>query len=137
MKISTTSRYGLRAMVYLAKSKDICSIKKISQDENISSDYLEKIISKLKKVNLVKAKRGISGGYFLTRNPKKITVGEIIRNLEETMAPVFCVAKEKTKRYSCPRKKICLTRDVWRKIQDILNSTLDSITLDDLVNKNL
>lgn len=133
MKISTASRYGLRAMVYLAKSKGICSINKISQDENISSDYLEKIISKLEKAGLVKSKRGMRGGYFLARPSEKITVGEIIRVLEGTMAPVLCVAKEKTKKYSCPRRKLCLTINVWQKIQDVLNSTLDSITLKDLI----
>ena len=135
MKISAASRYGLKAMVYLAKSKGICSIKKISQDENISSHYLEKIISKLEKAGLVKSKRGIKGGHFLARTSQKITVGEIIRVLEGTMAPVLCVAKEKTKRYSCPQRKTCLTINVWQKIQDVLYSTLNSITLKDLIKK--
>ena len=133
MKISSTTRYGLRAMVYLAKSKKICSIKNISQEENISFDYLEKIISKLERAGLVKAKRGAQGGYYLTRPPQKITVGEIIRILEKTIAPVRCIAYEKEQRYNCPREKICLTRNVWEKMQDVLNTTLNSMTLKDLI----
>ncbi|MBZ9572012.1 RrF2 family transcriptional regulator [Patescibacteria group bacterium] len=136
MKISKKSQYGLRAMVYLAnpRLKDkACPLKKISKDEEIPFDFLEKIFSKLEKAGLIKAKRGIQGGYFLAREPKKITVGKIIRILEGTIAPVRCIAKEKGIKFHCPRKKICKTFNVWQKIQDILNSTLNSITLADLV----
>lgn len=138
MRISTKSQYGLRAMVYLAsvsgKEDKVYPLKKIARAEDISFDYLEKIISKLEKAGLVKAKRGVRGGYYLGRPPRKISVGEIIKNLEKTMAPVRCVAKEKKERYNCPRKKICRTFNVWQKIQDTLNSTLNSITLADLIN---
>ena len=135
MKISAKSRYGLRAMVYLARSKKICSVKTIAQDENISFDYLEKIFSKLEKADLVKAKRGAQGGYLLARSPQKITVGEIVRVLEETMAIAPCVAEEKEKKYHCPLRRMCSIRNVWQKTQDTLNSTLDSIILTDLVDK--
>jgi len=137
MKISTKSQYGLRAMIYLAgiyRKDKVCSLKVISKKENISFDYLEKIISKLKKTGLLKAKKGAQGGYFLAHKPEKIKVGKIIRILEETMAPVLCIAREREKRFLCPRRKICLTKNVWQKIQDSLNSTLDSITLADLIN---
>jgi Rrf2 family protein len=125
-------------MVYLARAFGkgrISSLKRISQDEDISFDYLEKIISKLEKAGLIKAKKGVQGGYFLTRQPKKITAGEIIRLLEGTMAPVKCVAKERKERFYCPRKKFCPTKNVWQKVQDSLNYTLDSITLADLAKK--
>ena len=135
MRVSKKSQYGLRAMVYLAsvfsKKNNIRSLKEISQKENISFDYLEKIISQLEKKGLVGAKRGIRGGYFLKRSPQKISVGEIISTLESTMFPVKCLAKEK--RYNCPRKKTCKTVNVWKKVQEVLNSTLNSITLADLL----
>lgn len=122
-------------MVYLAsvfgKKDNIRSLKEISQKENISFDYLEKIISQLEKKGLVISKRGVQGGYSLKRSPQKISVGEIIGTLESTMFPVKCLAKEK--RYNCPRKKICKTVNVWKKVQEVLNSTLNSITLADLL----
>jgi len=122
-------------MVYLAsvfgKKNNIRSLKEISQKENISFDYLEKIISQLEKKGLVRSKRGIRGGYSLKRSPQKISVGEIINTLESTMFPVKCLAKEK--RYNCPRKKTCKTVNVWKKVQEVLNSTLNSITLADLL----
>ena len=125
-------------MVCLASLFDkgkVCPLSKIAKEEGLSFDYLEKIISKLEKAGLVKAKRGAQGGYFLKRSPQKIKVGEIIKVLEGTIAPVKCVAKEKKERFCCPRKKTCRTIDVWQKVQDVLDSTLNSITLADLIKK--
>lgn len=125
-------------MVYLANPNlrnKACPLKKISKDEGIPFNFLEKIFSKLKKADLIEAEKGVQGGYFLARPPKKIKVGEIIKTLEGTIAPVLCIAREKEKRYFCPRKKKCKTKDVWREIRDTLNSTLNSITLADLSKK--
>ncbi len=138
MKISKKTQYGLRAMVYLANAfgsdNKICSLKQISKEEDISFDYLEKIISDLEKKGLVASKRGSKGGYFLVRSPKKIKVGEIMEVLEKTMFPVECLAEEKGHR--CPREKTCKTIGVWKKIQESINNTLSSITLADLLNPN-
>lgn len=134
MKFSTKSQYGLRAMVYLANVFDegkVHSLKTISKKEDISFDYLEKIISKLEKKDLVGAKKGVQGGYFLTRPPSKIKIGEIIRALEGEPSLVKCIAKDK--RYVCPRERKCQTKKVWKKIQKSLDSTLNSITLADLI----
>jgi len=134
MKISTRSQYGLRAIVYLAKSKRICPLKEISKKEDISFDYLEKIFSKLGKAGLIGAKKGLKGGYFLISQPKKIKVGEILKILEGEMALVKCIAKNG--KYICPRERKCETKKLWQKIQNSLNLTLESITLADLLKKN-
>lgn len=121
-------------MVYLAKvKKEITPLREISESEGISFDYLEKIISKLEKEGLVKAKRGVQGGYFLAKLPQKIKVGQIVRALEGETALVKCISK--TRRYICPRKSRCLTKNFWKKVQDSLNSALDSLTLADLTKK--
>ena len=133
MKISTKSRYGLRAMIYLAKAKkDICSLREISKKEGISFDYLEKIISKLEKVKLVAAKKGVRGGYFLTKRPEKIKVGKIVEVLENgDISLVGCIGRRK--KYLCPKEKNCLSRKFWKILQESLNSTLYSTTLADLI----
>jgi len=136
IKISTKSQYGLRAMVYLARFQDkICPLRVISKKEGISFDYLEKIILKLEKTGLIKAKKGSQGGYFLGREPSKIKIGEIIRTLEGNAGLVKCIATGKERKYHCPRERKCLTKNFWKKIQDSLNSALDSITLADLIKK--
>lgn len=136
IKISTKFQYGLRAMVYLAHFQDkICPLRVISKKEGISFDYLEKIILKLEKTGLIKAKKGSQGGYFLGREPSKIKIGEIIRALEGNTGLVKCIATGKERKYHCPRERKCLTKNFWKKIQDSLNSALDSITLADLIKK--
>lgn len=128
IKISTKSQYGLRAMVFLAQNytKKICSLNEISKSENVSFDYLEKILGKLEKSGLVKSKKGVEGGYFLTRNPKKIKVGKIIKALEGEIKLVKCLFNY------CPRNKNCKTKNVWKKLYKAINSALNSITLFDL-----
>ncbi len=123
-------------MVYLARFQDkICPLRVISKKEGISFDYLEKIILKLEKTGLIKAKKGSQGGYFLGREPSKIKIGEIIRTLEGNTGLVKCIATGKERKYHCPRERKCLTKNFWKKIQDSLNSALDSITLADLIKK--
>ena len=127
MRVSKKSQYGLRAMVYLAKhsSKEkVCPLKEISEKEKIPFDFLEKIISELQQAGLVEAKKGVQGGYFLTLPPEKITTGEVVRILESTV-PVSCLG--------CQMARVCATKNVWDKVQDSLDSTLDSMTLADLI----
>jgi len=134
MKFSTKSQYGLRAMVYLAKVFDdgeAHPLKKIAQQERISFDYLEKIISQLEKEKLVNSKRGVTGGYFLAKPPSKMKVGEIIRVLESSTSSVKCTGKKG--KYVCPMEKCCLAKSFWKKIQKTLNTALDSMTLADLI----
>ncbi len=115
-------------MVYLAKffaEKKVISLKTISEKEGIPFDYLGKVISELEKTGLVKAKKGIQGGYFLVRKPQKITAGEVVKILERTTISLSCLG--------CQRTKKCLTKNVWKKVQDSLDDTLNSITLKSLI----
>jgi Rrf2 family transcriptional regulator, cysteine metabolism repressor len=129
-KVSTKSRYGLRAMVCLAKSKkEICSLKEISRKERISFDYLEKIVSRLEKNGLLKSKRGSKGGYFLAKHPQKIKIGEIIRAVEGDALLVKCI----TKSGHCSIINKCVAKKFWNKLQKSLNTALDSLTLADLI----
>ena len=126
MQISKKSQYGLRAMVYLAKqdSKEFFSLKDISKKEGIPFDFLEKIMSELEKIKLVKAKKGVQGGYVLAKKAEKITVKDIVSVLENTTA-VDCSF--------CGKSRKCLTKNVWRKIDNSINNTLRSITLKSLI----
>ncbi len=133
MRFSTRSQYGLRAMISLAKhySRDCYSISEIAQKEDISQDYLERLMIKLKKAGLVESRRGIKGGYRLSKRPNKITVKEIIYALEGPIAPVGCVSKEAPS--CCPKMKTCGSKKVWEKLRDGITNTLDSITLNELL----
>ncbi len=103
------------------------TLKNISEKESIPFNFLEKIFSKLEKQNLVESKRGVGGGYSLARPANKIKVGEIIRALEQSHLNVQCISK------ACPREKECLVKNFWHKIYNLLNESLDSMTLADLI----
>jgi len=127
MRVSKKAQYGLRAMVYLAKhcSKNrVCPLKEISEKEKIPFDFLEKIISELQAAGLVEAKKGVQGGYFLVKEPEKITAGDIVRVLESTV-PVSCAG--------CQMARICSAKSVWEDVQDSVDSALDSTTLKNLI----
>ncbi len=124
MKISKKTQYGLRAMVYLAKTKKVTSLKNISEKEIIPFDFLEKIMSQLEKGKLVIAKKGIQGGYILSKKPEKINAKNIVEVLENTTA-VDCSL--------CSISGKCLTKSVWRKIDTAIGKTLKSITLSTLI----
>lgn len=135
MQVSIKSCYGLQAMAYLAKTERICSAREISQKEKIPFDFLEKIISNLKQEGLVKARRGSGGGYFLVHCPDEISLGKILKVLEDPIFSVSC--QRKTKDYFRTKRNKCVLKDVWRKTEKILNATLNSITLADLIDEKI
>ncbi len=130
MKISKKSQYGLRAMVCLAnEGPEFCSLRIISEKEKIPFSYLEKIFSKLEKNGLIDSRKGVQGGYILSRSAKKIGVGEIMRALEEELILVECIGYKGV----CSKEKSCKTIGLWKKLQGSLEKTIDSITLYDLI----
>lgn len=139
MKLSTKGRYGLRAMVDLADhcEKAPVSISAISARQDISVSYLEQLLAKLRKAGLVKSVRGAQGGYILTREAKEISVGEILMALEGDLTPVNCselVQDEKGKgEKSCSGSQYCVTKFVWKRINDSIQDTVNNIWLSELV----
>lgn len=128
MKFSTKAEYGLRAIVILARDYPyLRSIAEISFEENISAKYLEQIFIKLKKSNIVLSQKGKSGGYTLSREPKDITVGEIIEILEGKIEPTRCNSIQ------C-KNSACASKKVWIKLSQEIKRTLDEIKLSDLIN---
>ena len=94
MKLSTKGRYGLRALVDLARycGEEPVSISSISAREDISERYLEQLMSLLRKAGLVKSIRGAAGGYVLARPAGEISVGDVLRALEGNLEPAECAA---------------------------------------------
>lgn len=132
MKISTKGRYALRIMVDIAQNdkNDYVSIKSISERQNISNKYIEQIISKLLKANLLITYRGHTGGYKLSRKPSEYKVGEILRVAEGNLNVIDCVHE-----FDCPRKVGCTTYSFWKGLDMVINEYADSYTLEELLKK--
>ena len=131
MKISTKGRYALRLMLDLAVntiSKPV-PLKDIAKRQDVSDKYLEQIISILNNAGFVKSVRGAQGGYTLTKRPVEYTVGMILRLTEGSLAPVSCVDGSSP----CEKYENCATAELWRRLNDAINSVVDTVTLADLV----
>jgi Rrf2 family protein len=136
MKLSTKGQYGLRALLDMAiyQNEGPVTLNNIAERQDISEGYLEQLMMPLKRAGIVKSIRGAQGGYLLTKDPKNVTVGEIIRVLEGPIAPVACVDEENPE--ECARSSFCATRIVWAKVRDSISEVLDSFTLEDLIQES-
>lgn len=133
MKLSTRTRYGVRAILELAMSgnKGPLQLKIIAQRQDLSVKYLEQLMVVLKAAGFVRSVRGSKGGYMLAKAPDQIELIDVLHCLEGTVATVECV---ENKDY-CVRAADCAARDIWVKVQKAIEDVLKSMTLQDLVNR--
>jgi Rrf2 family transcriptional regulator, iron-sulfur cluster assembly transcription factor len=134
MKISTQSRYGLRALFDIAYHSAGLStqVKDISARQAISPRYIEQIFQKLKKAGIIQSIRGPSGGYYLARKLNEVTVGDIVRATEGNIQLVHCAGPRKSPKTPCERMDQCVVRTVWTEASQRMMTYLDSVTLEDL-----
>jgi Rrf2 family protein len=131
MKLSTKCRYGMRALVDIAGSREKIPVKRkdIAEREGVSEGYLENLLVSLKISGLLYTVRGAKGGYVLTRPPEQITLLEVYEALEGPVAPVECLIAPSF----CSRLDGCVTRRVWDRIRVSIETVLSQTTLRDLV----
>lgn len=134
MKISTRVRYGLKALVYIAeKSREdkLVRIKEIADDQNISVQYLEQILFKLKNENIIEGKRGPNGGYRLAKNPEEITLHELYKILDEEEKVIDC-NESKENKANCTGQN-CGGTCIWSKLDSAMTKILEETTLNDFI----
>lgn len=141
MLISTRSRYGLRALVHLARTSRSLpmSLGGIARMEEIPIRYLEQIFGRLRTADIVRGRRGPGGGYVLSRNASEISLLDVIQVLETEFFQTNCVLQcpdsthtEEQKNKGCSRENSCPTKRLWSDIKVICESYLARNTLSDL-----
>ena len=142
MKLSTKGRYSVRAMLamaILADENKPVSLKQISAHEGISVSYLEQLFVHLRRAGLVKSVRGPGGGYHFAKNMDQITVAEIMDVVQECMQPVNCSACTQDLP-ACDAERgssECLTRPLWDKLDETIGDFLESVTLQNIIDKSI
>jgi Rrf2 family protein len=133
MRFSSKAHYGLRAALVLAGShrSGPVPLSEIAREEGISLAYLEQLAARLRKAGLVVSTRGARGGYTLAADPASITAGQVLRALDEDLAPAECVAEARPSG-GCGREEACSSRPLWEQVRDSVAGVLDSTTLADL-----
>ncbi len=131
LKLSTKGQYGVRAMYEIAKGfgSGPVTIKRISEEQHVSIAYLEQILNKLRRAGIIKSVKGPGGGYILSRDPKQITIGEILNELEGPVAITSCLDPKE----GCVRVDSCVTHLLWKALGDNIKRFLDGMKLQDLL----
>ncbi|MGO9308754.1 MAG: RrF2 family transcriptional regulator [Spirochaetia bacterium] len=135
MRITTKGRYGLRAVISLAKKSHSrpVSIGSLATQENVSSEFLEQIFFKLKKAGLIRSIRGPGGGFVLNRTPAEISVQDILVAVGETRGLTPCTLRRKA---LCDRAEPCAAHEIWTGLQKTMEDYLTNVTLKDILAKN-
>ena len=133
MKLSTRTRYGIRAIIELAQheGKRPLQLKLIAERQGISVKYLEQLMSLLRASGFVRSIRGSKGGYILARAPEQVNLSEVFRCLEGPVTTAECTENEDY----CERAADCAAREVWMQVEEAIQRVLKSISLADLVHR--
>lgn len=134
--LSKKAKYALKALVYLAKKQEneLVLISEISEQERIPKKFLEQILLEMKKHFILHSKRGKEGGYYLSKSPDEIFIGNIIRIIDGPLALIPCVSKlGYQKCEECIDEATCEIRRLMKQVRDATCDILDNTTLSDLL----
>jgi Rrf2 family cysteine metabolism transcriptional repressor len=136
---STKAEYGVRVMAHLARSggESPISLGTIADAEGLPLAYLEHLVQRLRKAELVESRRGAQGGYTLAREAGDITMAEVVRALEGEIAPIECISADADGALICSREhhenhEPCPTKLLWTRVQGSIVRTLNDMTLADI-----
>lgn len=135
MKISAVEEYGLRCLLQLARaqsSERLMSAEEIALAEGLSVAYVEKILSQLRKVGLIKSVRGMYGGYQLARPAAQIRVGDLVRGVDGDFFSDIC-QNFAGNQNTCVHSGGCSVRPVWLMVARHVYRILDNLSLADLL----
>ncbi len=127
MKVSIKCDYACRAVEEMAqryRRDRPVQIREIARRQGIPANYLVQILNELKTKGLVQSRRGMAGGYILSKPPSDITFGEVVRAIEGDLLHTEHLYDAK-----CPRE----IREVWRKIKNAAETVADETTFDQIV----
>ncbi|MFB3894612.1 MAG: Rrf2 family transcriptional regulator [Phycisphaerae bacterium] len=141
--ISQKCQYALRSVFELARHQrlaqrgagggEFATINDIAAAQAIPPGFLSTILNELKQAGLVDSRRGAAGGYFLTVDPKELTVGRIIRLVDGPIQPVKCIAGGGG---DCPLKGKCAFLEMWQQAGDAISAVFDGTTFQELLDKH-
>jgi Rrf2 family protein len=135
MNITSKSRYALKIMMDLALHASFSHTHRqdIVRRQGIPPDYLDQIMMRLRRGELIESIRGRGGGYRLARPAHQISVWDIFSVVEDSMIPAQCVEGQHT----CDFEVACMTRDAWQTIYQSIRSNLQKMSLAQLLTDDM
>lgn len=105
----------------------------LAQQEGLPLSYLEQIAGQLRRAGLVVSRMGVNGGYALARRPEAISMADIVRSLEGSLAPVSCLAEGGGPGQCTHAETPCSAHAFWEQLQRTITSSLQSVSVADLM----
>lgn len=134
--LSKKTRYAMLALTKLAKEygKGPVLISEIASSEQIPQRFLENILLELKKIGILGSRLGKTGGYYLIKKPEEVTLEDIIRHFEGSIAMLYCISEKSYQPCEfCKREDNCKIRDVFKEIRDNTLKILSKTTIDQII----
>ena len=138
LKLSNRGLYGIKALYELSLHYgcEPMTIREITERHGMPVPFLEQVLYRLKRSGLVKSRRGVKGGYVLSRHPCEITIGDAVRALEGPIALCDCLIYSNSAA-SEKRAKDCATSTIYKKLGSMVEDAFDSITLFELTDEKI
>ena len=138
MKISAKDEYACSAVLELSLNYDPDSpirVQDIAENQNIPAKFLFQIMQVLKRVSIVRSKRGTDGGYVLARPPEEITIGDVIQSISGPFVQLSCLESGNFDD-DCHRESTCQFKPIWAEVDGAIGSVLNGVTFGDLVRQH-
>lgn len=137
MKISARDEYACAAVLELALNYDTeapVRVQDIAQRQVIPMKFLFQIMQTLKRVDIVRSKRGMEGGYVLARHPRQITVGDVLRSMSGPFVQLSCLESGNFGG-DCDKQAACNFKPIWAEVDRAIGAVLNNITFEELVRR--
>ncbi len=134
MRITTWAEYGLICALHLARKNSAGPVtgREIAENEKLPSDYVEQIMLRLRRAEIVKSTRGAKGGYMLARSPEEISVKDVLQASELATFDLHCISHPVNEE-RCSDSGDCSIRPVWVLLQQRIDEVLAGVRLSDLL----
>jgi FeS assembly SUF system regulator len=128
LRLSKFADYGTQVMAYMAKDGAVHSASEVAAGLGMAASTVSKILKMLARENLVASVMGAKGGYMLVRQPKDISMAEIIYAMDGPISITECSGKS-----ACERESFCSTRVNWQGINNVIQDALAKVSLAELI----
>lgn len=121
MEITRETDYAIRCVLHLSEApNDVIMVDEIAKAKSIPKSFLAKILQKLAKANIVKSYRGVKGGFQIAKDPKEISLLDVIEATEGPVAMNRCAVNGKV----CSLSSNCAVHPIWVELRKDVEKNL-------------
>lgn len=137
MKLTSKTEYAVLALLELGQEfgKGFVLSRDVAKKRKIPESFLDRILLSLKNAGILMSARGATGGHCLAKNPKDVSIREIIELFEGSLAPTNCVNERILVSPLCPSESSCVVKNLWQKMYDSMLRSMENMTLQDLISE--